>query len=485
MNSILTCDKLILYYLITEKDITFNENYFYKYYYHNDIYFNLGNDFRAYENKSQNEMEVTSKYNMSLEYKGEKIGTLYIDNPDKKAFHFKYRKELFYNGKYTILEIKNLIDTLFKFTYSYIHITRLELALDTNGTIGKELNIITDLCSRNMYFRSIKNNDKDDDIIVKNHKGRKYKDAKYGATKGNLTIYHHTRFPNSTCIGHYKSPIFIRCYDKKKKCEPYQYSYFKRYFNPNDKIYRLEVSVNSEGSKRHSLDISKLDIKYYLIQKYKEMVGNRLTFNELKHSYIDKNKNTKYRQINLLEKIEFDNDLKFKDTLVSENYDSNTIPIKKIPSKIVQVNSSRSQVSKRIGEFLRNEDVEDSLNFIENKMLTDTLDYNNNIPDIDYNISQAKKLIRNQLTKNDFKNGIERAEILKNFLENLTSDKITEDKIAEIFENFLDNLASDKITEDKKIEFSVKRPRGLITELYIIPKNNWMYGIRFIKKHKI
>ncbi|WP_288371448.1 hypothetical protein [uncultured Algoriphagus sp.] len=418
MNSIITVDKLILCYLVWDSSIKLNRDYFKINFKYKNIYYDLGNGFRAYENTSQKEGDLKSSYQLSLEFNKRKIGTLFLENPNTGEFFFKYQKNIFYEEGYSILEIKSLIDNLFTFQYTFKHITRLEIALDTVGKIGRELTVITDLCSSNLYFKSIKNNEKEFEAIFEKYGGRSFKEAKFGSI-GNLKIYHHTKFPNSTCIGDYSYQIFVKCYNKSEKSEDYQKEYFDKFFKSGSEIFRLEVSANSIAAEKYSLKIDQLDQSDYLRYKYKEMIGNRLIFNDLGKPYIDKNKNKKYQKINLLENVEFPDGKRLKDDVFEikpvVNEDSN---YKKIRSKESIVNNNRSSIGKLIGKYLRDENVEKTLVLIKDSIETEILTYNDDHPDFLGNISTIKNLLIKQLQKKDIDQGIEKAEQFLQELDN-------------------------------------------------------------------
>ncbi len=429
MNSILTVDKLILcYYLNTDSNIKLNKNYIQRNYQCTELYYDLGNGFLAYENKSQDEKEIKNSYSLGIEYKKRKIGTLFFENQNKNCFFFKYHKKIFYDGEHTILQIKHLIDNLFPFSYQYQHITRLEIALDTVGNLGMDLTVITDLCSNNLYFSSIKKYKNEFEAIFEKFGGRKFTDARYGSKIGNLKIYHHSKYLNTTCIGHYSSPIFIKCYDKSQKSEPYQTTYFNKFFKPHSQIYRLEASIDSRAADKFTFEIGQLDNIEYLIRKYKEIVGNRLTFNDLNRPYRDKYKNKKYHTINLLANVDFPIRAELQDYRF--NLDSEEkVKRFKTKNKDSIVNANRSIVAKAIGQFLRDKDQDNSYRIIKDVIKTKILTYDDRIPDIKRNIKVVKNLVLNQLFKNDFIMGIERAELFLKILEKLEEESIKPKKL--------------------------------------------------------
>ncbi|MDG1276001.1 MAG: hypothetical protein P8O16_01890 [Algoriphagus sp.] len=350
MNAVITIDKLILCYQIN--DGTHFDKKYIQTFLKSDKTYDFGEDIKGYQNESDTENEINKSFTIKLEYNEKDIGTLFITNANSEFFYFKYHKSIFYENHYNLQDIKSIVDRLFEFNYHFHQITRLEIACDTTGDWGYDLFVIADLCSDNQYFRSIKNSDR----IKKSAEklgGRTAEDARYFLTLGNTKIYHHTKFKETTCIGHPTSKIFMRCYNKSKCSKDYQKSYFKIIFPDGREIFRLEVSLNSEAIKEHKIQFEYLEKEDYLKYIYLKTAKPRLTFNDKREAEWV-NGNRVFKKICLVDSLDLGNVCDDLETL-EKRYSITEPIILKTKSNNQLVKERRAMVGAAIKNYLNNE----------------------------------------------------------------------------------------------------------------------------------
>jgi hypothetical protein len=438
MNAKNTIDKLILCYQLTGTEIL-DKNYLSRFKIRNTKFYDFGKGIMGYLNssKSNKEREITKSFTINLQLAQKDIGTLFITNANSEFFYFKYHKSIFYEGIYKIQDIKNLIDNLFDFKYEFRQITRLEIACDTITNTGNDLFVIADLCSENLYFKSVGNSARLQESID-SHGGRIIEDARYSLTLGNTKIYHHTKFEKATCIGDPKSKIFMRCYNKSSHSESYQTTYFQNVFPEDAEIYRLEVSLNSEAIKDHQIQFYDLEKRDYLKYIYLKTARPLLTFNDLKSNWTWKNRNKVFQQICLVDHLDF-GEPKEDINVLKERY-STEIPVQFNPKSEAQIiREKRSRIGSLISQYLRNKEQELAFNQICEQIETENFAFDETRPNKLKNLTVVNKMIDNQIENNNIISAITVVTELKNRLSQMVNagilDSINRTELIGRFEN--------------------------------------------------
>lgn len=446
MNAIITIDKLILCYQITNNFIL-NKSYI-----NHFIRFDKTYDFKnklvkGYINNSEKEKEIINSFNIKLEYKGKDIGTLFISNTSSDYFYFKFHKSIFYKNEFSLREIKKLIDCLFDFDYTFHQITRLEIACDTSGDPANDLFVIADLCKDNQFFRSIRNS-KGISKSSENLGGRKVNDARYSLCFGNTKIFHHTKFEGSTCIGSQKSDIFLRCYNKTNWSKDFQNTYFSKFFPESSEIFRLEVSLNSIAINKLGVQFKHLGENDYLKFIYFKVATPRLTFN-VRDKYKWKNGNKVFNKICLLDSLDFGNgkeDLNVIEQLYSFSQRSG----KKEKTNDQIIVKERSIVGSFIRKYLKNENRESSLDSIYSMIQSKNLCFGKVKVNQWQNFNVVNELIDKHLKEKNYESAIVNTSELKLRLNELV---IKETTISVPKSELIEKFESESISAMSNIRF--------------------------------
>lgn len=440
MNTVNTIDKLILCFQIKDINTIIDREYFNLKFLRKQRY-QFSENIVGYENGYKIEKEINHSLAIRLEYNRKDIGTIFISSVNTEFFFFKYHKSIFYQqNDYTLSDIQQIILGLFDFDYSFHHISRLEIAADTIENTGNDLFVIGDLCSANLYFLTAEKS-KNIEKSIDEYGGRRSDDAKYSVIMGNLKIYHHNKFSNTTCIGNPKSKIFIRAYNKSKFLTSYQKTYFQNIFPDSTEIFRLEVSLNSVSIEENQIKFEYLDKKDYLKYIFLLTAKDRLTFNDL-NSFKWENGNKVYEKIYLCNSLHFNEKYEDFQTLANR-YNVTTKKIEKEKSELQLIRERRASIGNMIKKFFNNEEKESMVNQIYSQIQSNQLKFNGNKIKEQTNLKIVFELIEKQLSKKNIDSGISKVSDLKDRL----SRMVNSGKNSDLIEKFYNLKAQIKVTK--------------------------------------